>query len=100
MTNFQFNKVTVLLKFQPPKKLQPKKNSAHSLTMHDVIECLYIYLKFNNKNIINIMDLSHIFYKDIPANNDNVFLVTLQKTMKWKKFCLKKTKTTWLLACL
>ena len=46
------------------------------------------------------MDLSHIFYKERPPDDNNIILLTLQKTIKWKKFCLKKTKTTWLLACL
>ena len=46
------------------------------------------------------MDLSHIFYKEIPTDDNNIFLLTLQKTVKSKKFWLKKTKATWLLACL
>ena len=46
------------------------------------------------------MNLSHIFQKEMPTDDNNIFLLNSPKTIKWKKFLLKKTKTTWLLACL
>ena len=46
------------------------------------------------------MNLSHIFYKEIPADDNIFFFANLAENNEVEEVCLKKTKTTWLLACL
>ena len=55
-------------------------------------------------NVIGNMDLSYIFYKELPVDDDNIFSANLPEDNEIEDVSLKKDnymkKPTWLLGCL